>query len=113
MGKQHSNYHFRFETCVVNSYDNGMHVEFQSAWSPPVAWLETTSELYPDLSFRLTWVDEDFPSSGEIEAKGGITKNINYGYRSQAREFVKVQFPDIYEYQEEDRKYEFLVDEMN
>jgi hypothetical protein len=44
---------------------------FQSAWSPPVAWLKKVSKRYPRLFFRLQYYEEDIGFMGIAKAKNG------------------------------------------
>ena len=82
---------------IISNISDTAELEFQTAWSPPNKWLDTTSKQFPTLEFRLVWADEDFPSSGLIEAQNGIQINESYGYTNKAKDFVEKYFPDIYE----------------
>ena len=37
---------------------NGYRFRFDTAWSPPSSWLETTARLFPSLEFKDAWIDE-------------------------------------------------------
>jgi len=42
----------------VRNDDGSITYRFDTAWSPPVTWLEKTSELFPSLTFEDAWHDE-------------------------------------------------------
>jgi Ferredoxin-like domain in Api92-like protein len=44
---------------------------FLTAWSPPVEWLRPASEAYPELIFRLDYVDQEGLYSGVQEVRNG------------------------------------------
>lgn len=44
---------------------------FDSAWSPPVGWLEKTAKLFPKLNFCLYYEEGGMGFKGEAEARGG------------------------------------------
>jgi hypothetical protein len=54
---------------------------FLTAWAPPVEWLQPASEAYPDLTFRLDYVDQGGSYSGVREVKSGEVVEA----RSEAR----------------------------
>ena len=55
------------------SLDLGYSLEygFQSAWSPPVAWLKKVSRRYPKLFFRLQYYEENIGFMGIAKVKNG------------------------------------------
>ena len=67
-------------------------LKFTSPWETPLIWLQKTSELYPDLSFRLYWCDEDFPKSGKAIANAGEITGFNYTDGKIAEKYVKKHF---------------------
>lgn len=90
-------------------------INFQTAWSPPSAWLATTVEKFPNVEFKLYWLDEDYPTSGQILASNGqFTKDEYYGNdRDAAIEFVKEYFTDTYEMYEIHNRLDNLIEEIN
>ena len=48
---------------------------FDSAWSPPVEWLEKVSEFYPDLHFTLRYSESGCGFKGEATAENGSINN--------------------------------------
>ena len=55
------------------SIDLGSSLEygFQSAWSPPVAWLKKVSKRYPKLFFRLQYYEGNIGFMGIAKVKNG------------------------------------------
>jgi hypothetical protein len=106
-----------YETCFISNElnEDNAEIHFQTAWSPPVAWLASAIERFPNIEFKLYWLDEDYPTSGQILASNGqITKNEYYGNdRDTAIDFVKEYFYDIYEMFEKHYRLHNLIEEMN
>ena len=53
---------------------------FDSAWSPPVAWLEEVSKKFPTLDFRLKYDDPANGFLGIAKAKAGIVRDDALSY---------------------------------
>jgi hypothetical protein len=84
-----------YEVEIKKRNENYAFLEFQTAWSPPHAWLKNISEIFDDLQYKLVWSDEDFPSSGKI------TNNNNEYYNHEnphAISFVKKHFSDYHDH---------------
>lgn len=43
------------------------HIQFDTAWSPPIPWLKHVSTLYPDIRFRLDYEEENDGYQGYID----------------------------------------------
>jgi hypothetical protein len=52
------------ETCCNYSFD--------TAWSPPIQWMETTSKLYPGLIFRLEAEEPGFDFRVKVHIQNGV-----------------------------------------
>jgi len=106
-----------YETAFISNDTSEPYAEinFQTAWSPPAAWLASAVEKFPNLGFKLYWLDEDYPSSGQILGSNGIiTKDEYYGNdRDAALEFVKEYFTDIYEMFNKEYRLDYLIEEIN
>lgn len=44
--------------------------EFQTAWSPPVSVIQKLQKMFPDYSFALDYIDEQFLFCGTVDIKG-------------------------------------------
>ena len=53
---------------------------FQSAWSPPLEWLEKVTWDYPELSFRLKYEEEGAGFMGVATAEEGNVSNRSIYY---------------------------------
>lgn len=50
--------------------DGEVTYRFDTAWSPPAAWLIATATKFPALAFQVLWCEED-SSAGRFEVAGG------------------------------------------
>jgi hypothetical protein len=48
------------------------HYSFNTAWSPPLVWMMTTSKRYPELQFSLNYEENGFDFRGKTIIKNGI-----------------------------------------
>ena len=85
---------------------DGVILKFQTAWDPPIKWLEKIIDLFPNITFSLCWSDEDFPRCGFVFSNPICDGNTN-GYNKlviknyppnslEAVEFVKTHFVELY-----------------
>ena len=51
--------------------DEVIHLRFESAWSPPVAWLEQVAAQFPKLTFKLKYEEEGYCFMGLATGKDG------------------------------------------
>lgn len=58
---------------VLNSQEgeSSMHITFDTAWSPPVEWVEKVSADYPELLFELCYAEGGMGFWGVVEYKAG------------------------------------------
>lgn len=64
-------------------------IQFQTAWSMPEAIMAKLSEMYPDVSFQITYADEDIGSNcGEFTLQDGevVVSNIAPNWRDMVDE---------------------------
>ena len=60
--------------------DGYLEYSFDSAWSPPVGWLEKVARDYPDLSFRLKYEELGMGFMGVATAEKGKVNNRYIDY---------------------------------
>lgn len=59
----------------VYNEDRTAELNFETAWSPPVAWIEKASLVYPELVFAIQYEEEGMQFSGKVMANNGnLTK---------------------------------------
>ena len=92
-----------YDISITKISDTQIKLDFLTAWNPPHKWFETIGKRFSNLTLRLSWVDEDFPRSGLLEAKEGLVTNNYYGYGLEAEEFIKNEFPNEYSFYNEIR----------
>ncbi len=63
------------QAVLEDEGDGYLDYSFQSAWSPPVEWLEKVARDYPQLSFRLEYEEEGRDFVGVATAKEGKVSN--------------------------------------
>ena len=61
-----------FPEVIKDCDDGDLTYTFNTAWSPPVAWLVEASKMYPDLTFTMGFVEFGCDFAGKIEVKNGI-----------------------------------------
>lgn len=60
------------ETIVREDYEDGkLEYHFDTAWSPPIAWLEAVSKKYPQLNFRLQYEEAGCSFEGYVVLQNG------------------------------------------
>lgn len=65
-----------YDVSDIKKINDGLQYKFDTAWSPPSAWLEKTSQQYPTLEFENNYLSE----GGEC---GRITASINGTYHKE------------------------------
>lgn len=72
---------------------------FNTAWSPPYAWLASVAKKFPNTNLSLYWSDEDIPQSGWIRYTDSVKTEENFSYQEleSALNFLKEQFPHKYD----------------
>lgn len=51
---------------------------FDTAWSPPLPWLEVAATKYPGLYFRMTYIDDGMFFEGLVEGQGVALFNSSW-----------------------------------
>lgn len=57
--------------------ENAVVYKFETAWSPPLSWLEAAAECWPGLSFRLRWAEVGMAVAGETTIAGGVEESFD------------------------------------
>lgn len=70
---QHWGTKWDVESEVVDEWDGYIMYRFDTAWSPPVKWLEKVAKDYPELTFRLKYEEEGVGFLGVAKATAGVT----------------------------------------
>lgn len=59
-----------YDIDIMDS-DNEIEYIFQTAWSPPLSWLNSTASKYTDINFQLTYSEPGCDFGGNIQYKNG------------------------------------------
>lgn len=73
-----ANWGTKWDACEVELYGEDsdcLEYSFETAWSPPVAWLEETAKQYPELEFRMKYEEEGMDYFGVAKAYEGVTED--------------------------------------
>jgi hypothetical protein len=55
--------------------DKSITIEFDTAWSPPITWLEKAISKYPNLYFNMSYHEDGMSFRGEAESINGFIDN--------------------------------------
>jgi hypothetical protein len=94
-----------------DSPKGGTRYRFDTAWSPPVQWIVTTSKQFPRLKFTDWWKDEGGPCGQFTIKNGKILKDERTSEHDWFMEFDS-DYRDEYEFITED-KYEDVLEEYS
>lgn len=84
--------------------DGSLVYKFETAWSSPSGLLDSLSTQYPDLQFRLHYVEEQ-GWGGDVTIKDGvISESRNWDIPSSHAEYVDAGISCICEYYDEDEE---------
>ena len=67
----------KWDVDAYVNYDDkeSIHLDFDSAWSPPVRWLEKMSKKYPKVKFTLKYEEPGCCFMGVAKAFGGVVND--------------------------------------
>jgi len=63
---------FRSFECDVSDYGNSHHIFLQTAWVPPMAYLESLSKEYPELTLTVSYWEGGMAFCGFRTLKAGV-----------------------------------------
>jgi hypothetical protein len=56
---------------IIEHTDENFWIDFDSAWSPPIEWVKRVSNMYPTLTFEITYMEEGMGFCGKFLCIGG------------------------------------------
>jgi hypothetical protein len=65
---------------VFDDNTDSAFIGFDTAWSPPIEWLEQVSALYPDLVFSMSYEEPGMAFRGVAQGKNGIIDDFCENY---------------------------------
>lgn len=76
-----NNWGTKWDTSSVSYdvFDTEFYVDFDTAWSPPVLWLEKVIQDYPELIFDMDWLEESNAFCGRMICKDGQVDMFDEG----------------------------------
>ena len=96
-----------------NNSNTNIEIRFYTAWSCPYIWFEKTIAQFPNLQFKLSWIDEDYPNCGLLLSNNGIINKKNFDSDDESKEFIAQEFPEIYKFYEAFRNILNIENEIN
>lgn len=71
-----SNWGTKWDACESDwdLDDECLTIHFQTAWSPPIGWLENVSAQFPELAFKMTFQEEGMGFCGRADGVDGIVE---------------------------------------
>ena len=79
------NWGTKWNVCDVNmtKHDNEIHLNFDTAWSPPIPIIIKLMTMFPKLSFRLTYCEPGVGFSGIFGSSDGMMVDEEYSSKDQ------------------------------
>ena len=69
---QPDHWNTKWNSYDPGDYDGGREITFQTAWCPPHPIIQKLSEMYPEVTIRHAWANEDLSAdAGELYYEGG------------------------------------------
>jgi len=100
-----------YDQGEVEEIDEGIRYRFDTAWCPPDAWIVTTSEQFPKLTFTNKWIEEDCHAGTFVVQNGEVciaTDMNHHQWKMEYDEDYRRQFKFITEGPYEEVKKELL-----
>ncbi len=79
---------------LVNANDRRLRYAFDTAWTPPLAWIGHASQLFPDATFYLRYIDIVIPFKGIAIAWRGDLHELCH----KACDEPNLNIPDIFKW---------------
>ena len=97
---QPHNWNTKWNSYYPGEYDGGKEITFQTAWCPPHPIIQKLSEMYPEVTMRHAWANED-PSmdAGEVYYLNGEETE---SYVPVAEEDIQAMSANIWGYDPEE-----------
>tara|TARA_R110000824_G_scaffold399220_1_gene604328 strand:+ start:132 stop:854 length:723 start_codon:yes stop_codon:yes gene_type:complete len=88
------------ESYINNNDINYFSVSFETAWGPPIAWIDNIQQDFPDLCFELEYEEEGMCFGGRLSAQYEVIWDDLHWDIDQASECCggKVYYPDDEEF---------------
>ena len=94
------NWNTKWNSYYPGDYDGGKEITFQTAWCPPHPIVEKLSEMFPEVTIRHCWANEDlFADAGELYYEGGHRVD---GFIPTGEEDIHAMSMKIWEFDPED-----------
>lgn len=84
-----------YSACEPEKIESGIRFRFDTAWSPPAQWINTTAKQFPELKFRDRWIEGGGAGDYTVWTEAGVTQDSdeplsdhdwNYEFDSNYRE---------------------------
>lgn len=62
----------------IREVEDATIILFETAWTPPLAWLKKAIDLFPRLDFELSYVEDNEGMAGEFCCKKGVLQDVCY-----------------------------------
>jgi hypothetical protein len=100
-----SNWGTKWDACESDwdLDDRELTIHFQTAWAPPIGWLENVSAQFPELVFKMTFQEEGMGFCGRADGADGIVEWEEGGVVLHDEEGLEVEWDtetDRYKYVE-------------
>ena len=99
----------KWDACEPNIDHNDINyfcVSFESAWSPPIAWIDNIMQDFPDLCFTLEYEEPGMCFGGRLSAQYEVMWDDNNWDIDQASDCCEAEV-----YYQDDEKYSLLEKE--
>ncbi len=89
-----------YPRAIADSLLAGEQAHFNTAWSPPIAAIETLSKMFPDIEFRLDYYEGGCWFAGYCEFNGGSYSDVQLE-DDEIKDFARSVFDEDFDDDEE------------